>query len=408
MSYGSKAGWWQWLCAVSFVCWQCAAAVDWVQSNAGTNYWEGVACSADGTRCAAAARFGPQNFGPSGVYFSTNSGATWTQANAPVQYWGRVACSSNGLLMAAIGNQSSSTTQNGGIYLSSDGGVNWSLSTAPTNNWSELACSADGTKLVANIWYGSIYVSTNSGDNWIPSDAPALGWGGITTSADGLRCVTSGGESNPNIHDIYVSTNYGLNWTQAVAPADIRELACSADGNRLVAVGTQVYVSADGAQSWTAVGTVSNLAWLAVTASADGRNLTVAGIVDDTNGYAPGPIFASADFGTTWHQKGTVTGWWEGLAASADGSKLVAIQGGISAGPVYRWQDVPTLAIAPSGGGFLISWPASATGFALQEISNCVATNWTVTTNAVALVNNLNQVLVNRNAGSRFYRLVSH
>lgn len=142
--------------------------------------------------------------------------------------------------------------------------------------------------LCANIWYDGIYISTNSGANWIVSDAPALGWQGIATSADGQRCVASGGEtSNPNIHDMYVSTNYGLNSTQVSAPSAIRELACSADGQRLVGIGDQVYVSADGAQNWTGVGTVSNISWLAVAASADGTNLTVAGIVDDTNGYAP-------------------------------------------------------------------------------------------------------------------------
>lgn len=411
MSYRSKAERWQWLCALSFALFleQSAQAVDWVQSNAGTNYWAGVACSADGTRCVAAARFAAQNFGPAGVYFSTNSGATWAQANAPVQYWGRVACSSNGLLMAAIGNESPTTTPNGGIYLSSDGGINWPLSTAPITNWSEIACSANGSKLVANIWYGGIYVSTNSGANWTTSDAPLLYWEGVVASADGQRCVATGGETiNPNIHDMYVSTNYGLNWTQVTAPTAIRELACSADGQRLVGIGDQVYVSVDGALSWTAAGTVSNIEWIAVAASADGTNLTVAGIVDDTNGYAPGPVFASTDSGATWHQKGTVTGYWEGLATSADGSKLVAIQGGIADGTIYHWQDPPTLAIAASGSGFLISWPASATGFVLQEISNCATTNWTNTTNAVAMVNNVNQVRVNHNGGNRFYRLVSH
>lgn len=95
-------------------------------------------------------------------------------------------------------------------------------------------------------------------------------------------------------------------------------------------------------------------------------------------------------------------------------------------GSVSRWQqaggysrrdrrryDLPLATTSDSGDralrGRLAHFLAGqCDGVVLQEISNCAAANWTNTTNAVALVNNKNQVLINHNAGNRFYRLVSH
>ena len=388
---------------------QPARGQDWVQTSAPLRLWSGVACSADGTRLVAVARFTDRSYNPSGVYVSTNSGRTWSLTSAPILYWRSVASSADGLKLAAIGDQNPTSTPNAGIYRSADGGSTWTLTSAPLTNWNEITSSSDGTKLVANVWYGYVYASTNSGVTWMLGDAPFFYWEGLAASADGRKLAASGGEyPDPNIHHVFVSTNYGFNWTEVAAPNSLRELASSADGNRLVAVGDEVYLSADGAQSWESVGTAANEEWLAVAASADGANLFPVGMgATDTGQYFPSPIFASADFGNTWLQKGTVQGYWNGVASSSDGTKLVVCQGGFAAGYIYTWQQPPTLAIVSSADGLLISWPASAAEFVLQHNPDLTTTNWTGVTNAVTLAGNQNQVSVIHPAGNRFYRLTS-
>jgi hypothetical protein len=54
----------------------------------------------------------------------------------------------------------------------------------------------------------------------------------------------------------------------------------------------------------------------------------------------------------------------------------------------------------------LIFWPASFTGFRLQQNSALTSTNWTSVTNAVNVVNGQNQVTVTPANSSLFYRLI--
>jgi hypothetical protein len=79
-------------------------------------------------------------------------------------------------------------------------------------------------------------------------------------------------------------------------------------------------------------------------------------------------------------------------------------------GGIYSWQSLPVLRIAPSSGNLLISWQAlsSAAGFVLQDNSDLATTNWVIVTNALALSNGLNQVVIPMPvSGSQFYRLIN-
>jgi hypothetical protein len=63
------------------------AAQTWVAStNAPNKEWWAAACSADGTKLVAAV------YG-SGIYTSTNSGATWGISSAPTRNWYSLASS---------------------------------------------------------------------------------------------------------------------------------------------------------------------------------------------------------------------------------------------------------------------------------------------------------------------------
>ena len=66
----------------------------------------------------------------------------------------------------------------------------------------------------------------------------------------------------------------------------------------------------------------------------------------------------------------------------------------------------PTLNIQrTSTNTFLLSWPTSFIGFALEQNTNLVTGNWAGVTNSAIVTNGLNQVLVAPATGSRFFRL---
>src|SRR5580658_894770 len=69
---------------------QLVSAQTWVKTSAPTNTWQSVASSADGEVLAAAA-------GNGGVFISTNSGNVWFQANLPAtNYYSGIASSADG------------------------------------------------------------------------------------------------------------------------------------------------------------------------------------------------------------------------------------------------------------------------------------------------------------------------
>src|SRR5205814_872554 len=136
-----------------------------------------------------------------------------------------------------------------------------------------LACSADGRKLVAasgggGDFAGRIYLSTDSGVTWAVATAPTTNWVSVACSADGNHLVAlvgkvdlqcSGSFYSPG-GPIYISTNSGANWMPSSAPTtNWTSVASSADGTKLVAAAGgldgpagAIYLSADGGRNWTA------------------------------------------------------------------------------------------------------------------------------------------------------------
>jgi hypothetical protein len=64
---------------------------------------------------------------------------------------------------------------------------------------------------------------------------------------------------------------------------------------------------------------------------------------------------------------------------------------------------VLSLAAVPSG--IQVSWPGSLSNYQLQSADSLTAPNWTSVTNAPALVNGQNTVILNPTAAQKFYRL---
>ena len=131
----------------------------------------------------------------------------------------------------------------------------------------------------------------------------------IASSANGLKLAAVG-------TNIFISTNGGTNWNVSGAPAlDWYQIACSADGTTLLAdqyystTDTLLYVSRDSGLTWNPVG--QSNAWDAVAMSADGNKM-LASVVN-------GPIYVSVDSGNTWQPTDTGNDDWNQIATSVDG-----------------------------------------------------------------------------------------
>lgn len=196
----------------------------------------------------------------------------------------------------------------------------WTKTTAPTNDWSSIASSADGTKLVAVVNPGSIYMSADSGGTWSPVNAPSNAWSSVACSADGNRLIAAGGGL------IYTSIDSGTTWQSNAVPwtnASRIHVASSADGGNLVAAvpSTGIFISTNAGGDWISNSFVpssfASAVWIYAATSADGKKSWA---IQD----GPPPIFVSTNSGV-WDATTAVYWNWEALAASTDGTRLVAV-----------------------------------------------------------------------------------
>src|SRR5262249_28677142 len=106
-----------------------------------------------------------------------------------------ISSSTNGVKFLAAGWGGS------GIWTSTNSGATWlsnRVALADLEDLHSTASSSDGTKLVVGAYdngingpWGPIYYSTNSGLNWRLSDAPLRAWESIASSSDGSRMVAA-------------------------------------------------------------------------------------------------------------------------------------------------------------------------------------------------------------------------
>ncbi len=373
-------------------------AQNWTPTGAPNWFWMSIACSADGSKLAAAAG----GVVPGPICTSTDSGNTWVTNNVPFLYWSGIASSADGTKLVAI-------VYNGGIYTSTDSGADWISNSVSYNNWQGVASSADGNTLAVVVDGGGIYFSTNGGTAWNPSDAHSEGWRGIASSADGTRMVAAALNSG-----VYLSTNSGANWTQTSdVPSEDWDWGCvssSAKGDKLavVAVAPQssnasTYVSTNSGATWTPI---PNFYAAAVASSADGNKLVCAASAEG--------IDTSTNSGLTWNLSyGMFNTNWQAVASSADGGKLFAAWGefnssssggGIS---ILQTTQAPKMHIKSAGNSVQLSWILPSTNFILRQSGDLTGTGWTMVTNAPAL--NLtklqDEVVLPMTGAQSFYQL---
>ena len=83
------------------------------------------------------------------------------------------------------------------------------------------------------------------------------------------------------------------------------------------------------------------------------------------------------------------------------------LQGGFWAAlAVVQTPGTPTLSIQATNQTLVLTWPAPATGYVLQENPSLTTTNWTTVSNAPAVVVGELRVTISSPIGNRFYRLI--
>jgi hypothetical protein len=285
-----------------------------------------------------------------------------------------------------------------GIYISLDSGTSWITNTAPTF-LTGIASSASGTKLVAmhqnyaayshdQIWY-----STNAATTWAQAGVPDSLWNSVASSADGSKLVAVGTW-------IFTSSNSGATWVSNNVPKEQwQAVAASADASRLAAAADHggILISTNSGTNWTWTSApMTN--WWAIASSADGSRLTAA--------VYGGGIYISTNWGMNWNKTDAPNANWQAVACSADGSRLAAV---VYGGGIYSASSIPApvLSIARPGHDFLVSWVKPSRNFVIQQTLDLL--NWGTLTNAIGFnyTNLENEVTIAPSNSRGFYRLVA-
>jgi len=153
------------------------------------------------------------------------------------------------------------------------------------------------------------------GQNW-KAIGPNAFWSDVACSANGIKIVGTANGGN-----IFVSTNSGVTWTTNGTAQIWSSVATSADGTRMVAtvgsssVNGSIYTSADSGTTWTLQPGSKSTHWLSVASSVDGSRLVAAPYGSN--------LCTSVNYGTNWTVRDSVR-FWTSAASSQDGKKLVA------------------------------------------------------------------------------------
>ena len=409
----------------------------WFGLSAPYDNWQSLASSADGTRLLAASRAGY-------VYLSTNAGTAWN-ALCIVPGVSNVIVSDTLNFTAIYTNLNKVTTGTNAFDTNSFVTNFWSY---PLIGFPAVTLSNNSIGIISGL--GLHFIGTTvSGTNELNVDsllgldveganlqgfgpvatnlfnATALGSGKTIASSivtnvsattltvpDGTGPVNANGVLNTNLFSVIDSTVSGITTiitndleVEVVVSNQMQTwsaVASSADGSHLaVAVnGGTIYVSANSGMIWIPTDApVTN--WSALTMSADGSQLVAA--------VSDGPLYTSSDSGTTWNAANVPAANWSAVAASANGAELVAV---IDGGAIYTRQSsvpptaVPALQIKMLNGSVILSWPASAATYVLQQNSNLGGAIWQNLSTTPVTINGTNQVTLPMTPGPCLYRLM--
>jgi hypothetical protein len=146
--------------------------------------------------------------------------------------------------------------------------------------WKRFASSADGTKLVAAFGYDYlIRTSADSGATWSGNLIQTYGATSLVSSADGSTLVAAAATL------FYVSTNYGAGWTMRSLANGKAKVSMSADATKLLAASDYLYTSTDLGLTWSPPRGPAGQTWASTASSADGTKLVAVAGGMDSSGY---------------------------------------------------------------------------------------------------------------------------
>lgn len=258
------------------------------------------------------------------VIFSSVSPADaqiWGRTSVPLGWWLSTTSSADGARVAACfyDYTANGYAGAGAIYTSTNSGATWAPVLSSTSRFNSIAASQDATRLVAG-WSagmsGGLFLSTNFGVSWSTiTNLPNQPFSQVACSADGQKLIAAA-------YGIYASTNGGVSWVLTSAPATTwRSIASSADGGELAGVpvsGTGVYVSQDSGSSWQMTTVTTGVSYQGVACSGDGRRMVAVA-------SWPYSIFVSDYSGFLWAQTSVPAATWYATASSTNGANLVAV-----------------------------------------------------------------------------------
>jgi hypothetical protein len=238
---------------------------------------------------------------------------------------------------------------------------------APTNNWHAVKCSADGSKVVAITGGDSteMFRSTNFGATWISADMKGAWAAYPAMSADGSRVFLSGSL-------FFSSSDYGETWTNYSTPF-LLWIDCSADGQTLIAEGqgprSPIYVSTNAGVIWNPTEAYNDYPE-GVALSADGTKMIAASWTPTING----PVYVSHDSGESWFTADIPRDAWSAVCSSADGNTL-AVKGfdtwvSTDSGQSWELTDLKTkwvTCLASSADGCRLIAASQMTGIFVRE-----------------------------------------
>jgi len=271
---------------------------------------------------------GSVTYGGTGVFRSTNGGATWTNTGLPEsRYIGRVVVdpSDSDRVFVAVLGAMWSTSPERGVYRTTDAGGTWEQVHAlndstgavdvvvhPTDSDLVWAAMWERTRAPDNLNYGGdgsgIWRSTDGGDSWseltsgLPA-GPSVGRIGISIAASspGTLYAIYADASPGSFVGVFRTTNGGDTWTQTSDGA-LGNLYSSygwwfgnlrvdpTDANRVFVLGLEYWRTTNGGGSWSNVGSSMHVDHHAQAFGADGT-------IWEGN---DGGMYRSTNGGTVW------------------------------------------------------------------------------------------------------------
>lgn len=180
--------------------------------------------------------------GGSGVFFTTNNGASWSKINNNMR--NSVVSS-----FAEVDSNIFAGTEGDGVFKSTDQGINWEKTNSGLSNYDVLSLAAVGSDLFVGTQGGGVYRSNDYGVNW--TQAGLSGQYIYELFVNGKDIIASTGTSL-----CYLSTDNGESWAEVYSEiSNSVILSFLKIGSNIVA-GTLyggVYLSTNNGRNWTSI-----------------------------------------------------------------------------------------------------------------------------------------------------------